>query len=195
MVAGMQMPSPRRYDLMLFLSTRGREGAFRTKQLDRARVASGDAVLDVGCGTGTLAIAAARRGALVRALDPSPDLLEHARRKARRARVDVTFDLGTGESLPYADDSFDVVLSSLVLHHLSHDDLRASVQELRRVVRPSGRVFIADTGAGALHGGGFDLAAVASRFEAVGLETVESGSLGSDIKLVGEMHYVLTRAA
>ena len=191
----MQMPSPWRYDLMLLLATRGREAAFRERQLDLARVATGESVLDVGCGTGTLAIAAARRGAVVHALDPSSELLARAGGKAKRARVSVTFDVGTGESLPYTDDTFDVVLSSLVLHHLSHDDLRASVQELRRVVKPSGRVFIADVGAGAHHGGGFDLAVAASRFGAVGLEAIESGSLGSDVRRVGEMHYVLARAA
>ena len=107
----------------------------------------------------------------------------------------MTFDVGAGESLPYPDDAFDVVLSSLVLHHLSHDDLLSSVQEMRRVVKPSGRVFIADVGAGAHHGAGFDLAAAASRFDAVGLEVIESGSLGDGLRNVGELHYVLASAA
>jgi ubiquinone/menaquinone biosynthesis C-methylase UbiE len=189
------MPSPWRYDLMLLRATRGREGAFRKRQLDLARVAAGESVLDVGCGTGTLAIAAARRGAVVHALDPSGELLARARRKAGRKRVPVTFDVGMGESLPYPDGSFDVVLSSLVLHHLSHDDLLSSVREMRRTVKPSGRVFIADVGAGAQHGAGFDLAAAASRFATVGLEVIESGSLGDGFRDIGELQYVLANAA
>ncbi len=135
----MQMPSPLRYDLMLWLAGVSREAAFRDWQIDLARVAWGVSVLDVGCGTGTLAVAAARRAASVHGLDPSSELLTRARKKARRARLDVTFELGAGESLPYPDESFDVVLSSFVLHHLSHDDLRDSVRELRRVVKATGR--------------------------------------------------------
>jgi len=191
----MQMPSPLRYDLILWRATRGREGALREKQLDLARVTAGESILDVGCGTGTLAIAAARRGATVRGLDPSSALLARARKKARRARVDVTFELGAGESLPYADDSFDIVVSSLVWHHLTHDDLRASARELGRVVKPNGRVLIVDTAAGDAHGGGFDLAAIAPRLAGVGLDAVESGPFDAGLRGIGQLHYVLARAA
>jgi ubiquinone/menaquinone biosynthesis C-methylase UbiE len=191
----MQMPSPWRYDLILWRATRGREGALREKQLDLAHVAAGETVLDVGCGTGTLAIAAAGRGATVRGLDSSPDLLARARKKARRARRDVIFELGTGESLPYGDDSFDVVVSSLVWHHLSHDDLRASAQELARVVKPTGRVLVIDVGAGAAHGGRFDLGALAPRLADAGLEAVESGPFDAGLHGIGQLHYVLARAA
>lgn len=191
----MPMPSPWRYDLMLWFATRGREAAFREKELDFAGVKAGESVLDVGCGTGTLAMAAARRSATVHALDPSADLLARARKKARRARLDVTFELGTGDSLPYPDDSFDVVLSSLVLHHLSHDDLHAAAQELRRVVKPAGRVLIVDTGAGVAHGGGFDLGVVAPRLAAIGLHALESGPFDAGLHGIGQLHYVLARAA
>jgi ubiquinone/menaquinone biosynthesis C-methylase UbiE len=79
------MPSPLRYDLMLWVASRGRERVFRERQVDLARIAPGEAVLDVGCGTGSLAIAAARRvgerGA-VHGVDPSAELLARARKKA-----------------------------------------------------------------------------------------------------------------
>jgi ubiquinone/menaquinone biosynthesis C-methylase UbiE len=191
----MPMPGPLRYDLMLWVAARGREAAFRERQLDLARVTAGESVLDVGCGTGTLAVAAARRATTVHGLDPSSDLLARARKKARRARLEVSFELGSGESLPYSDESFDVVLSSFVLHHLSHDALRDSARELRRVVKPTGRVLIVDTGHGAAHGGGFDLAAMAPRLAAVGLHAFESGPVDFALRGIGPVHYVLARAA
>ena len=194
-MARMQMPSPLRYDLMLWLAARGREAAFRDRQLDLARVTSGESVLDVGCGTGTLALAAARRVASVHGLDPSAALLARARKKARRAGLGVVFELGTGESLPYPDESFDVVLSSFVLHHLSHDALHDSARELRRVVKATGRVFIVDTGHGAVHGGGFDLEAMAPRLAAVGLHAIESGPVDFPLRGIGPVHYVLASVA
>jgi len=189
------MPSPWRYDLLVWFATGGREGAFRQKELDLAQLAAGETVLDVGCGTGTLAIAAARRGGAVHALDPSAELLARARKKARRAQANVTFELGSGEALPHPDASFDVVLSSLVLHHLSHDERRASVRELGRAVKPSGRVLIVDTGAGAMHGGGFDLAGFAQRLADFSLRVVESGPIDAHLRGVGQLHYVLATAA
>jgi len=194
-VTRMRMPSPLRYDLMLWLAARGREAAFRDRQLDLARVTSGESVLDVGCGTGTLALAAARRAASVHGLDPSAALLARARKKARRARLDVMFELGTGESLPYPNESFDVVLSSFVLHHLSHDALRDSARELRRVAKATGRVFIVDTGHGAVHGGGFDLEAMTPRLAAVGLHAIESGPVDFALRGIGPVHYVLATVA
>jgi hypothetical protein len=82
-----------------------------------------------------------------------------------------------------------------VWHHLSHDDLRASAQELARVVKPTGRVLVIDVGAGAAHGGGFDLGAIAPRFAGVGLEAVESGPFDAGLHGIGQLHYVLARAA
>jgi ubiquinone/menaquinone biosynthesis C-methylase UbiE len=203
------MPSALRYDLKLFLASRGRERAFRERQLDLARVGAGEAVLDVGCGTGTLAIAAARRVGTtgsVTGIDPSAELLERARKKARRARVDVAFELSGGEQLPFADASFDLVLSSLVLHHLSHDALRSSAHEMHRVLRPGGRLLLVDFGgvqaAGrktmhAPHGGGvaFDLDRIAERLPHIGFTVVETGPIESGMRRLERLHYILARAA
>jgi len=202
------MPSPLRYDLMLWVASRGRERAFRDRQVDLARIAPGEAVLDVGCGTGSLAIAAARRvgeGGVVHGVDPSAELLARACKKARRARVEVTFGVATGEALPLPDASFDVVLSTLVFHHLSHDTLRASVAEIRRVLKPGGRMLAVDIGGPqddrrTLHGPRgsrvpFDLDGIATRLPRLGLEELESGPVESGMKRLENLRYVLAEAA
>jgi ubiquinone/menaquinone biosynthesis C-methylase UbiE len=203
------MPSPLRYDLKIWLASRGREGAFRERQLDLARLAAGETVLDVGCGTGTLAIAAARRVGVtgaVTGIDPSAELLERARKKARRAHVDVAFAQSGGEELPFPDAAFDVVLSSLVLHHLSHDALRSAAHEMHRVLRPGGRAVLVDMGGQqpaqaktmhAHHGGRapFDLDRIAERLPHIGFTVIETGPIESGIRRLERLRYVVAEAA
>jgi FkbM family methyltransferase len=201
------MPSPLRYDLTLWIASRGRERVFRERQVDLARIAPGETVLDVGCGTGTLAIAAARRAGqgVVHGVDPSPELVARARKKARRAGVEVAFTVASGEELPLADASFDVVLSTLVFHHLSHDALRASVAQIRRVLKPGGRLLAVDIGGPqdnrrTMHGPrgvhvAFDLAGIASRLPRLGLEEIESGPVDSGMRRLENLRYVLAEAA
>jgi len=139
--------SPFIYDLMLALITRGREAAFRESILDHARVASGERVLDVGCGTGTLALAAKRRvgaGGEVCGVDPSAEMIARAKSKAARAGVAVNFDIASAQKLPFPDHSFEVVLSSLMLHHLPEADRLQGVAEMRRVLKPAGRLMIVE---------------------------------------------------
>ena len=76
-----------------------------------ARLTRGEAVLDVGCGTGVVAVTAARAGARATGVDLTPVLLERARQHASLARVDIAFTEGDAEALPCEDGSFDVVLS------------------------------------------------------------------------------------
>ena len=106
-----------------------------------AGVAAGEAVLDIGTGTGVVAITAARAGARVSALDLTPALLEQARENSRIAGVDVTWTEGDAESLPYPDASFDVVLSQF--GHMFAPRPDVAVAEMRRVLRPGGRVAFA----------------------------------------------------
>jgi SAM-dependent methyltransferase len=122
-----------------------REGTFKRRVLERAAPAEGERVLDVACGTGTLALSAARsaRNVRVTGVDGDPAILERARAKAGN---EVTFDQGLSTELPYEDGRFDVVLSTLFFHHLSDEAKLRSAEEVRRVLRPAGRVVIGDLG-------------------------------------------------
>ena len=104
--------------------------------LDAARVAPGTRVLDVACGSGLVAAAAAARGAMPTGLDFSSAMIA----VAQSAYPEIRFELGDAEALPFADGSFDAVVSNFGVHHIP-DPVRA-LTETRRVLRPDGRVAI-----------------------------------------------------
>jgi SAM-dependent methyltransferase len=107
-----------------------------------AGVAPGDAVLDVGAGTGVVAITAARAGARASALDLTPALLEAAREHARLAGFpEIDWVEGDAERLPYPDASFDVVLSQF--GHIFAPRPEVAIAEMRRVLKSSGRIAFA----------------------------------------------------
>lgn len=107
-----------------------------------ARLQPGETVLDVGTGTGVVAITAARAGAKVMALDLTPELLAQARENARIARCEsIEWTEGDAERLPYPDASFDVVLSQF--GHMFAPRPDVAVAEMRRVLKPGGRVAFA----------------------------------------------------
>jgi ubiquinone/menaquinone biosynthesis C-methylase UbiE len=99
-----------------------REPTIKGRLVEQAKIANDQRVLDLGCGTGTLALLIKRRypGALVVGLDVDPRVLARARRKAGRVGVRVALTRGTASDLPYPDGAFGRVVSSLVLHHLTH---------------------------------------------------------------------------
>jgi ubiquinone/menaquinone biosynthesis C-methylase UbiE len=139
--------NPRAYDWLARAVTLGGEGKFRRRTLDLAELHSGDAVLDVGCGTGTLLIEAATRvvpSGSMQGIDRSPEMLAHARRKAAAQGVTANFVEGSANRLPFPDASFDVVLCTLMLHHLPALMQMATIGEMRRVLRPGGRMVIVD---------------------------------------------------
>lgn len=103
-----------------------------------ARVERGQRVLDVACGTGVVAVTAARLGARVDGLDLSPALLVDAQRNADLAQVEIEFREGDVEALPYADAHFDVVLSQF--GHMFAPRPALAVAEMLRVLRPGGRI-------------------------------------------------------
>lgn len=103
-------------------------------------------LLEIGCGTGSLLVLLkeAHPGAEVVGLDPDANALARARRKAERASVTMRFDQGFADTLPYDDASFDRVFSSLMFHHLSLREREESLREVRRVLRPGGRLHLLD---------------------------------------------------
>jgi SAM-dependent methyltransferase len=103
-----------------------------------ARVKSGDGVLDVACGTGVVAVTAARLGARVTGLDLTPELLEHARENATIAKVSIDFHEGDVEQLPFDDHEFDVVLSQY--GHMFAPRPDVAIAEMLRVLRPGGTI-------------------------------------------------------
>jgi ubiquinone/menaquinone biosynthesis C-methylase UbiE len=132
----------------VFVRATTRERAFKAKLLDQAKLSADLDVLDIGSGTGTLALWAKQRepGVRIRGLDGDPAIIHQAERKAARAGVEVPFDEGLSYELPYADASFDRVLSSLFFHHLVLHDKERTIAEIARVLRPGGELHVADWG-------------------------------------------------
>lgn len=195
---GAVLHSARGYDWLLWLRTLGRERALRERMLSLARLQNGDAVLDVGCGTGTLAIAAKRHvgpAGHVVGIDASPEMIARAGRKAVAAGIAVTFERATAQALPFGDAHFDVILSTLMFHHLPRSGREACAREMRRVLKPGGRILLVDfpsvesTRKGLLahlhrhgHTRPNDILAV---FANAGLVPIETGSVGlQDLQFV-----------
>lgn len=134
------------YDVIAAVLFLGSERRLRETTADLARLQPGEAVLDIGCGTGTLTLVAKRRveSGRVAGVDAAPDMVETARRKAERAGLAIDFQVGLMQSLPFPDRSFDVVLSSLMLHHVPAEIRPQGFTELRRVLKPGGRLVAVD---------------------------------------------------
>jgi len=201
--SGIVLHSPVLYDLTVWFAFLGRERAFRDRLIEIGHIANRESVLDVGCGTGTLAIAGKRRvGAAgsVAGIDASPEMIARAKNKARNSGVDVFFQNALAEALPFPAGQFDAVLSTVMLHHLPRKPRQQCASEIRRVLKPGGRVLAVDFAGGTTqrtwlpkyfhcrHGriAPKDLIAL---FTDAGLRLVDNGPLG-----FGDMHYVLAEA-
>ena len=161
-------------------------GALRTlreRTIALARLQPGERALDVGCGTGTLALMAQRRvgaSGYVAGIDPSPQQIAYARAKAARGHAPTDFQLGVIERLPFPDQSFDVVFSTLMMHHLPAPLKRQGLAEIARVLRPGGRLVIADFTrkqdrrgmAARFHAGGTSIAALTALAQEAGFTAI-----------------------
>ena len=178
-----------RYDLMGWFhdtfSFRGQWRELRQRTANLAQLQPGDAVLDVGCGTGTLAMEVPRRvgrAGRVAGVDPGTEQIARARAKAARHNVPIEFQIGVIEQLPFPDQTFDVVFSTLMMHHLPAPLKRQGLAEIARVLKPGGRLVIADfkrkqerTGQAArFHAGGSSMQDLAALVSDAGFSQVET---------------------
>src|SRR5215217_9360289 len=129
-------------------------GALHERAVDLADIEPGQAVVDVGCGTGNLsfAVLAAHPNARVTGLDPDWAALRRAARKARRRNVPLTLVQGYADRIPAEDASLDHVVSSLALHHVDDDGRVAFARDALRALRPGGKVTVVDFGGPASNG-------------------------------------------
>jgi ubiquinone/menaquinone biosynthesis C-methylase UbiE len=117
-------------------------GRLHRKLVDQAGLKAGQKVLEIGCGTGNLSKSAKRAqpGIDLSATDPDEKALARATKKA----PDINFEKVYAQELPYADDTFDVMLSALMLHHLDRDTKIEALREATRVLKPGGSLHIVD---------------------------------------------------
>ncbi len=179
------------YDLTVWLMTLGRERAFRQKLLRLACLEPGETVLDVGCGTGSLAIVAKRQvgpTGSVYGIDASLEMLVRAGNKAGKADLEVIFRNAAAQSLPFPDAQFDAVLTTIMLHHLPRKARTQCAREIKRVLKPGGRVLAVEFAASARkrkgplsyfhRHGHVSLGEMIALFRDAGLNIVESGAVG-----------------
>jgi len=134
------------YDLIVGTTTR--EGVFKKSLIAQAAIQAKHNVLDLACGTGTLAIWAKQHQPLANITGVDGDLavLSLSRKKAKKNGVHLQFDHAMSYSLPYADATFDRVLSSLFFHHLTWQNKQRTARELFRILKPGAELHIADWG-------------------------------------------------
>jgi len=143
----------RLYDMATGLRWR-RGSRLRRMFADDLELRVGDRVLDVGCGTGRLAMVLAARvapGGSVDGMDAATEMINLATSRARKNGLPARFQIAFAQHLPFSDATFDAVACTLVLHHVAEDDQQTAVEEMYRVLKPGGRLLIAEFRGGHAH--------------------------------------------
>jgi ubiquinone/menaquinone biosynthesis C-methylase UbiE len=142
---GQTIGPPRIYEAFVEVFFAGRRRGAYTRLVELSGARPGDRVLDVGCGTGYLTRLVAKAvgpGGKSVGVDPSPGLIEYARKKSHGAAC--AYETGVAEALQAPDASFDVVVTSLAIHHIPAELRPAAMGEMFRVLRPGGLLLLAD---------------------------------------------------
>ncbi|MGH7897000.1 MAG: class I SAM-dependent methyltransferase [Candidatus Binatia bacterium] len=173
----------------------------RRDLVDQAAIRPASRVLEVGCGTGSLLVLvkSVHPDVEVVGLDPDPKALARAKRKADGAGISMALDRGFSDALPYPRGSFDVVLSSLMFHHLAADEKQSTLREIHRVLKPGGAFHMLDL-AGPESRGGFLSRLIHSDHvledNSAGRIVARMSEAGfSDAKLVARRSMLFTRIA
>lgn len=134
------------YDTVTRLTTR--EKVFKKALVAQAEIKANHHVLDLACGTGTLTILIknSHSQAEVVGIDGDANSIEIAKTKAKKSSVEIQFDEGMSFEMPYEDESFDRVISSLFFHHLTRENKLKTLREVKRVLKSNGELHIADWG-------------------------------------------------
>lgn len=133
------------YDLITFAE----RSQFRRRQIELMELRKGDRVIEIGCGTGVLSILSkiflGKDGDVI-GLDISPRMIKNAKKKSDSLGLNIDFITASADEIPYPNSSFDLVISSLMFHHLPVQIKGAAFQEILRILKPGGRLFLCDFG-------------------------------------------------
>jgi len=202
----------RGYDLLLWgmnLLFRGKWQALRQQNIELAQLQPGERVLEVGCGTGVITLLAkARVGPTgqVYGIDPAAPMIQRARAKAARQGLPIDFQIGSIEQLAFPDHSFDVVLSSFMMHMVPDKVKRRGLTEIVRVLKPGGRLLVVDTkrpeaqadqSARMVHTGAWNsgIQDQPALMKEAGFVHLESGAIETGSTKLPEIGFVLARRA
>lgn len=134
------------YDPIVRITTR--EFAFKRALIKQANLQKNQTILDLACGTGTLSIAIKKNFPEIKvfAFDVDEEILQMAREKAEKYKVAINFEQGFSDSLPFENETFDRVFSTLAFHHLTHGRKIKTLHEILRVLKHNGEFHLADYG-------------------------------------------------